>query len=53
MGQHYVQAWLELLPGPPDRVFVLQAQDKVTAGVIGVIIGSKCFGLWVGFRCVG
>ena len=31
MGQHHVQAWPELLPGPPDRALVLQAQDKVTA----------------------
>ena len=31
MGQHHVQAWTELLPGPPDRALVFQAQDKVAA----------------------
>ena len=42
MGQHHVQAGPQLLPGPPDRTLVLQAQDEVTACVIN---GLKCLGI--------
>ena len=42
MGQHHVEAWPELLPGPPDRALVLQTQDKVTTCVMN---GLKCLGI--------
>ena len=42
MGQHHVEAWPELLPGPPDRALVVEAQDEVTACVIN---GLKCLGI--------
>jgi len=42
MRHHHVESWPELLPGPPDRALVLEAQNEVAAGVINRL---KCTGI--------